>query len=207
MSFVLSNGLKFENENDLQDRQHLQVLVKRVHEDGTIMRDESESVKSSPDRRVDKIVNLYNMKTDECYTATDTYMLAVNEKFVDYPEIQTYLDGCFASNADYKHKVEIHILSENLHKKVYFSWGGNTSLSDFVGDLEDVFEEALDDNDLTDQGVRWSDEEDERSKEVSLGLWTNDGDFIETEIELRELINSIISIRVVEFSETINNNN
>lgn len=205
MSFVTSDKEKYEDPRAYTDRKYLQVLAQRVTDDGVSQGASDEELKELPDELAERVVHITNIKTHERKTATDTYMLAVNENFKEYGDINEYYDGNFSSNAEYKHKAEVHIQSDEWHRKFYFTWRGNMSLKRFMEDIESEFTDALDDDKLKDQGLVWCqvDDEEQSSVDVNLDMWTKNGQFVNVEMELTDLLNCIVGIRVVEFSETI----
>lgn len=199
MAFKLSNGKTFENKHDYTDRKYLRVLIAREKSDGTTLFESSKSAEEMTDKRVHDTVTLISNDRNDIYTATDTYLLAENENYKEYPTIGDYIEFGMASNARYFHKIEIHIVTGVWQRKLYMQWHGNIGLSNMLSSLEDSFQEAIIDGEFETQGVTMDEEDDG----VNISLWTNNGDITTTEIDYNELYDSIAGVRVVEYKEEI----
>ena len=196
MAFVLGTGDTFLNKNDYSDRKYLRVLVKRVKEDGTVLHCSSDYLDKGTDKLVETKVQLMNWESNETYEADTTYALAVNENYKEYPEIEEYLDGGFSLWASYYHKAEVTFQIEKWRKRIYLDWKGNLALLDFMESLKDTLEEGLEEKKFADQGMFYTEMD-----TVEIGMHTDDGDWVETEVDLDELLQSVVNVRVVEFRE------
>lgn len=196
MAFVLGTGDTFLNKNDYSDRKYLRVLVKRVKEDGTVLHCSSEYLEKGTDKLVEEKVRLMNWESNETYETDTTYTLATNENYKEYPEIEDYLDGGFSSRASYYHKAEVTFQVEKWRKRIYLDWKGNLSLLDFIEDLKDTLEDGLEDKKFKDQGMSFTE-----SETIEIGMYTEDGAWVDTELDLDELLQAVVNVRVVEFRE------
>lgn len=199
MAFKLSNGETFENKHDYSDRKYLRVLIAREKSDGTTLLESSESAEGMTDKRVQDTVTLASKDFNDIYTATDTYLLAENENYKEYPTLDEYIEFGMASNCSYFHKIEIHIVTGVWQRKLYMQWRGNVGLSNMLSSLEDSLQEAIIDGEFETQGVTMNEDE----ETVNITLWTNDGDINTTEIDYDELHQSITGVRVIEYKEEI----
>lgn len=202
MSFILSEelgrGKKFEAKNASHNGKYLRVLVDRMPEGE---RDEAmiEKLKNGPDLIVEKQVGITNISTGRRYKATEVYALAVNENYVEHPELTDYLEGGFASNCDYTHKAEILLQYGDLKKRLYLDWNGNRSFFEFARDIDDLFEGTILSGALEKQGLRFEEE----CGVYVVWMYSDTGEFIEIERERSELVDSIVSMRVVAYTEEI----
>lgn len=196
MVFVLSNGQKIEEPMNYPDRPFAQILLKSIKEDGEVLFDSSNTAKDLPDKRVNTTATLWDSENEKTYLASNTYLLAKNEEFEAFDDITEYMDGYFASDADYFHKVEVHIMMESWNRKFYFTWKGQQSLHRFMSELEENFIEALDSGEFADLGLKWIDRD---RTSVEIDFWNYNGEFITTQIELRELMYCVAGVRVVAF--------
>lgn len=202
MSFILSEelgrGQKFEAKHASHNGKYLRVLVDRMPEDE---RDETkiEKLKNGPDLIVEKVVDVTNMSTGRRYKATDVYALAVNEQYVEYPELAEYLEGGFASNCDYTHKMEILLQYGDLKKRLFLDWNGNRSFFEYARDIDSELEDEISSGKLDKQGLRFDDEYDV----YLVWMYSDTGEFVEIEMQGSELVDSIVSMRVVAYTEEI----
>ena len=202
MSFILSEelgrGKKFEAKHPSHNGKYLRVLVDRMPEDE---RDEEKigKLKNGPDLIVEKQVGITNMSTGRRYNATDVYALAVNEQYVEYPELAEYLEGGFACNCDYTHKAEILFQYGDLKKRLYLDWNGNRSFFEFARDIDDLLEDTILSGALEKQGLRFEEE----CGVYVVWMYSDTGEFIEIEMERSELLDAIVSMRVVAYTEEI----
>lgn len=202
MSFILSEelgrGKKFEAKHPSHNGKYLRVLVDRMPEGE---RDEAmiEKLKNGPDIIVEKTVNVTNMTTGNRYKAIEVYALAVNEQYVEYPELTEYLEGGFASNCDYTHKVEILFQYGDLKKRLFLDWNGNCSFFEYARDIDDLLEDKILSGKLKEQGLCFDDE----CGVYLVWMYSDEGEFIEIEIERSEFLDSIVSMRVVAYTEEI----
>jgi hypothetical protein len=202
MSFILSEelgkGKKFEAKHSSHNGKYLRVLVHRMPEDE---RDETviEKLKQGPDPIVEKEVNVTNMSTGNRYKALDVYALAVNEQYVDYPELAEYLEGGFATNCDYTHKMEILLQYGDLKKRLFLDWNGNRSFFEYARDIDSELEDEISSGKLDKQGLRFDDEYDV----YLVWMYSDTGEFVEIEMQGSELVDSIVSMRVVAYTEEI----
>lgn len=204
MTFKLSTGQTLEPKYKGHDGKYLQVLAERKRSDGTFDIEMSEKTKNSTDKRVTKTVELYNFETNERHTAEDTYLLAENQDYQNPETIDTYMDGLFAGNARYTHKVEILFRIEEYSTRLFLEWRGNIGLIDFLSSLEDHIEDHLDEDELVEQGFKWDNPDDSSSKELAITIYNDKtGAVLSTEIELRELLSCVVSTRVIEFTESM----
>lgn len=202
MSFILSEelgkGRKFEAKNASHNGKYLRVLVDRMPEGE---RDEAmiEKLKNGPDLIVEKTVDVTNMTTGNRYKAIDVYALAVNEQYVEYPELTEYLEGGFASNCDYTHKVEILFQYGDVKKRAFLDWNGNLSFFEYVRNIDSELEDEIRAGKLKEQGLCFNGEYDV----YLVWMYSDEGEFVEIEVERSELLDSIVSMRVVAYTEEI----
>lgn len=202
MSFILSEelgrGKKFDAKNASHNGKYLRVLVDRMPEGE---RDEAmiEKLKNGPDLIVEKQVDVTNMSTGRRYKAIEVYALAVNEQYVEYPELTDYLEGGFASNCDYTHKAEILLQYGDLKKRLYLDWNGNRSFFEFARDIDDLLEDTILSGTLEKQGIRFEEE----FGVYVVWMYSDTGEFIEIEMERSEVLDAIVSMRVVAYTEEI----
>ena len=140
----------------------------------------------------------------ESYRAIDTYLLAENKDYKEYPLVE-YYDGEFSVNVKVRHKAEVIIQSEEWTKKLYFEWKGKLSFFEFVQHLEDYIEDAAMEGELKDQGVEYVENYEELLEEgpFRILMYNKDGEILEAYLGKNELLNSIISVRLIEFEEQI----
>lgn len=196
MAFVLSSRGRFTTKEDYSDRKYLRILVKRVKEDGTVLYHSSKYIENKEDRLVEDKIRLMDGDSSESYEAVDTYVLAVNENYKEYPDVAEYLEDGFSSNANYYHKAEVTFQNGKWLKRIYLDWKGNISLFGFLEDLKWELEEALENRKLVDQNVAYTE-----CETIALGMYTEDGDWVDTELDIDELLQSVVGVRVVEFQE------
>lgn len=202
MSFILSEelgrGKKFEAKHPSHNGKYLRVLVDRMPEDE---RDEEkiEKLKNGPDLIVEKQVDVTNMSTGRRYKAIEVYALAVNEQYVEYPELAEYLEGGFATNCDYTHKMEILLQYGDLKKRLFLDWNGNRSFFEYARDIDSELEDEISSGKLDKQGLRFDDEYDV----YLVWMYSDTGEFVEIEMQGSELMDSIVSMRVVAYTEEI----
>ena len=202
MSFILSEelgrGKKFEAKHPSHNGKYLRVLVDRMPEDE---RDEEkiEKLKNGPDIIVEKQVDVTNMSTGRRYKAIEVYALAVNEQYVEYPELAEYLEGGFATNCDYTHKMEILLQYGDLKKRLFLDWNGNRSFFEYARDIDSELEDEISSGKLDKQGLRFDDEYDV----YLVWMYSDTGEFVEIEMQGSELVDSIVSMRVVAYTEEI----
>lgn len=205
--FQLSNGCTFEEEG--LEAKCLKVLVgrQRLNDDGTlgeVIMGIPDEFKKSSDRRIEKEVSLRNSDTLERYQAIDTYLLAENKEYIDYPLVE-YYDGEFAINVKVEQKAEVTIQLEEWTKRIYFDWKGNITFYDFVRYLEDNIEEDFINGKLRQQGCVYIENYKEMFEDgpYLLKMYNNEGDTLDAYLRGKQLLSSIVSVRLVDFKMEI----
>lgn len=203
-TFKLSDGQTFEVPSFKgHNGQYLAILAERQYTSGPQKGEYSlklsEEAAAITNKKVEKPVNLRNRDTLESYTATDTYFLAENQDFKEYETVSTYYDYGFAVNARYTHKIEVTLQGEELQKRFYLEWKGNVDFYSYVSRLEDEIEEAIYSDVLRPQGIY----HDKEQKRVIVWMYNDDGEFIDVDLSTREITQMIVAVRLIEFTETI----
>lgn len=205
--FQLSDGQTFEEKGI--EAKYLRILAGRqkLNEDGTlgeVIMEIPEIFKNSPDKRIEKEVSLRNSKTLDRYQAIDTYLLAENKDYIEYPLVN-YYDGEFAMNVKVEQKAEVIIQLEEWTKRIYFDWKGNLSFYDFIRYLEDNVEEDFIDGKLEQQGCEYAEDYQERLEDgpYLLKMYNNEGDTLDAYLRKNQLLSSIVSVRLVDFKMEI----
>lgn len=208
MVFKLSNGESFDlkETNRLAktlDSKHqgkyMRVLIKKEYEDGTIQGDSDQGEDLKDDKRVTLPHNMLNTKTNQRQVVNMTYLLAKNEDYIEYPSVETYLDDSYSSSLDYFHKIEIVFKNENYTQRLFLDWKGNLPFYDMVTSLEDKLKDNIQNGDFKDQGFIYDDESDY----IHISMYNDTGELIDIEIDPNYLMDYMMSVRVIEFTETM----
>lgn len=196
--FVLPNGEEITVLESYQGR-FLAVPIQRIYEDESRKEDNeymSTAWKKLKCKKIEKNRNLMNIKNGENYQAIDTFVLAENKSWKEYPTVNNYT-GEHACNCEYYTKIEVILAEEEYSRRLFIDWKGRCNFYDFVSNLaNDIWEELLDE--------KYFAKYDEESKIATLDFYTNNGESVNIEITSdRDIEDKIMSIRVVEFKETI----
>lgn len=208
MVFKLSNGETFTNENNrhaknLNPKHHgpyLRVMIKKEYDDGTVKEATIQPGELTSDKRVTVPHRVINRKTSKVQHIQATYLLAENEDYRDYPSVNEYLDGGYASNADYTHTIELVFKNERYTQRLFKTWRGNVGFYSMLSSLEDDIREDIENGDFVDQGFTYDNE----SNLYFVMMYNDTGDLIEIEIEDDELFDYLMSARVIQFESKIN---
>lgn len=208
MVFTLSNGETFTNENTRHAKNlnpkhqgpYLRVMIKKEYEDGTVKEATIQPGELESDKRVTVPHRVINRKTSKVQHIQATYLLAENEDYRDYPSVNEYLDGGYASNADYKHTIELVFKDERYTQRLFKTWRGNVGFYSMLSSLEDEIREGIENGDFIDQGFTYDNE----SNLYFVMMYNDTGDLIEIEIGDNELFDYLMSARVIQFESKIN---
>lgn len=209
MAFKLSNGETFTNENNRYAKNlnpkhqgpYLRVLIKQEYEDGTVKEATIQPGELESDKRVTVPHKVINRKTYKVRQVQATYLLAENEDYRDYPSVDEYLDGGYASNADYKHTIELVFKNERYTQRLFKTWRGNVGFYSMLSSLEDELKEEIEQGDFIDQGFTY----DSESDLYYVVMYNDTGDLLGIEIGADELFDYLMSARVIQFESKITN--
>lgn len=160
----------------------------------------NELIKKYPERVSSKMVNLYNSSTHETEPATYSYLIRDNATYIEKP-LDYYTSG--ASNTSQTttiklvFQIEEHTFITSIRRR-HSGYGGSlfSQLSD--DSVEEWLDELCeDDNSLLEHGIQ---ENDFGYEIISLDEHKYPVRF---EIEKRELLDSLISVSVIEFNQVI----
>lgn len=204
--FELSNGEKFEKEGF--NGRYIQVLGHRekIDKEGNCVEtlfQMPDKFKNSSDKRVTTQVRLGSLSA-ESFDGLDTYLLAENKEYKEYPLV-TYYDGEFAINVKPYHKVEVVIQVEEYTKRFFVDWKGNISFYDFIQHIDRNLLDDIAEGKLKEQGIKYIKDYQEQCEEgpYMLEMQTDEGETLSVYLRENELLNSIISARVIEFELNI----
>ncbi len=201
--FTLSNGKEFEVTNIPHYGKYLKIRVKREYlsgpKKGEVLRFlTDEEIEAMPDRKVTKVVHLFDRDSEQSYDAKDTFLIAINKDYKEYDTVNYYSED--AINTRSKQKIEIVLRLEEWTRRLFFEWTGNIRLCDFMCNIEDDLYYELKEEPEKHGGIRWDDD----CECLYIAMSTDDGDVDWIEIDRpSELTNSIVSARVIEFSQEI----
>lgn len=208
MVFKLSNGESFDlkDTNRIARRikpehqgKYMRILIKKEYEDGTIQGDSDQGEELKNDKRVTFPANIINRKTNERQVIQMTYLLAENEDYIEYPSVDTYLDDGYVSSLDYHHKIEVVFKNENYTQRLFIEWEGNVPFYDMIANLEDQIKDGIENGDFKDQGFK----QDENTDYMLIDMYNDTGELITIHTNTNELMDYVMSVRVIEFTETM----
>lgn len=208
MVFKLSNGETFNNDHNRYAKNlkpehqgpYLRVIIAQEYEDGTIREATIQPGELESDKRITVWGTVINSKTDKVQQLQATYLLAENEDYVDYPSVNEYLDGGYASNVDYKHTIELVFKNERYTQRLFTTWRGNVGFYSMLSSIEDEIREEIENGDFIDQGFTYDNESDL----YYVVMYNDTGNMLEIEIGANELFDYLMSARVIQFKSKIN---
>lgn len=198
--FKLSNGEEFVMEGN--EGKRLRILASRKYINQKKRKDVEmpENLINSSDERITKQVTLRDRETFEKIEAVDTYLLAENKDFKEYPSVEFY-NGEFAINVEVRHKAEVILKADDWTKHLYFDWKGKMNFFDFFKNVPERIMEGAMDGKLKSQGVKFLGEEDCYEESVEILMHKENGEYITIEMTEREVESSVVSVKLVEFEE------
>lgn len=149
-------------------------------------------------KKVEKESLYVNPKENTRGSAKVTYVTARNLDWVEYPLVKSY-DSDFCINCEYKIKIEVVLMAEEYKRRLFVEWNGRFSMADYLRNLEDnLIEEFVENYDR--HGIKIYEDDYECFGVV---FYTDLGEYTELEIEKKDLVSMVASVRVVEFESNI----
>ena len=141
-----------------------------------------------------------NHEDSKLHSVMDTYVLAEDKNWVEYPNVKIYV-GDHAQNCTYYTKIEVLLLDEEGYsRRIFLEWGGAYNFINYIAQLSDNLW-----GEIYEHPEKYNANVDDDNETLSIEMYndeTGDATIVEFENE-RQLGKLICSARVVEFTETI----
>ncbi len=201
--FILPDGEEIKVRDNYMGR-YLALPIQRIYNDpenqadNQLMDDKWENLNC---RKIE-VTRDYVRKTDhKIRKAIETMIIAEKKDWTEYPLVKNY-DADFCCNCDYYTKIEVVLMAEEYSRRLFFDWNGNMSVADFIANcVDEIVQNILEEPDSFYAKI----ENDDNDLTIYLEFYTDDGEYCELELHDYEIEKMIASVRVVEFTRTINN--
>lgn len=187
----------------------LGIQVKRVHQDGTVELPKDETLKelviNNEDVLQPKSITLYNTKANTRTEATDYYLPLQNLEY-QQANLEYYSVGAMNTKQTTNIRLTFLIEYSTFILDYQFQSSGSYAMSfyDLLGSMdsiEEIIQNVIDkEQPFQDVGITETENGD-----YYLVLVSENGEFIETEIEKRELLTSLVGVEVYQFEQEIVN--
>lgn len=139
-------------------------------------------------------------KTLKTMDSTGIYMILEAKDWKEYETIKEY-NPDRTMNTEYKMKVEVVLMDEEYSRRLFFDYSGEgrhkTDLADILYNLDSLF------YDLQENKEKYYVKECESADYISLEFYSNNGEYVDIEMNESEFKSKVVSVRIVEFKEDI----
>lgn len=200
--FISQFGTEYEVAESYQGK-YLRLLIGREYP-GDIENIYCDKYNEIMEKHKDKVYFkgelVFDKKTLKTMDSTGIYMIIEAKDWKEYETIKEY-NPDRTMNIEYKMKLEVVLMDEDYSRRLFFDYSGEgrykNSLTDILENTEDLF------NDLKENKEKYYVKDGESEDYISLEFYSDNGEYVYINMNESEFKSKIVSVRIVEFKESI----